>query len=87
MKPDDEIPEWTDAEMAQARPFREFFPEFDISKRIGRPPLARPKVHLGLRLAADVVEGIRRAGNATMRGWKRCCGTRSPTASFRTALP
>jgi uncharacterized protein (DUF4415 family) len=33
-------------------------------KRPGRPPAAAPKVHIGFRLAADVVEGI----GATGRG-------------------
>jgi uncharacterized protein (DUF4415 family) len=29
---------------------------------VGRPPIASPKVHIGFRLAADVVEGIRASG-------------------------
>ena len=40
------------------------FPEqFAALKRQGgRPRLASPKVHIGLRLAADVVDGIRASG-------------------------
>ena len=29
---------------------------------MGRPPVAAPKVHIGFRLAADVVAGIRATG-------------------------
>ncbi len=29
---------------------------------MGRPPLAAPKIHIGFRLAADVVHGIRATG-------------------------
>lgn len=31
-------------------------------KRIGRPPVDEPKVHVGFRLARDVVDGIRATG-------------------------
>ena len=60
---DAENPEWTEEDFARARPFKEVFPEqFKAWKRIGRPPVAAPKIHIGFRLAADVVEGIRATG-------------------------
>jgi uncharacterized protein (DUF4415 family) len=57
----DENPEWTEADFARAKPFKEGFPEqYNAWKnRGGRPPVESPKVHIGFRLAADVVEGVR----------------------------
>jgi uncharacterized protein (DUF4415 family) len=61
-----ENPEWTEEDFARAKPFKEVFPEqFRAWKRMGRPPVAAPKVHIGFRLAADVVAGIR----ATVKGY------------------
>ena len=60
---DAENPEWTEEDFARAKPFKEVFPEqFEAWKRRGRPPVAAPKVHIGFRLAADVVAGIRATG-------------------------
>ncbi len=60
---DDESPEWTDADVAAARPFREAHPElYNAWKKRGRPPVETPKVYIGLRLAAGVVNGIRATG-------------------------
>ena len=61
---DDDNPELTDADFARARPFVEMFPELSQQLRAqgGRPRLERPKVHVGFRLAADVVEGIKATG-------------------------
>ncbi|PZR89144.1 MAG: hypothetical protein DLM68_06500 [Hyphomicrobiales bacterium] len=60
----DEIPELTDADFARARPFKEVFPEqFASWKRgRGRPTVETPKMHIGFRLAADVVNGIKATG-------------------------
>jgi uncharacterized protein (DUF4415 family) len=59
----DENPEWTKDDFARARPFKEGFPEQHAAwKRGGRPPIERPKVHIGFRLAQDVVAGIRASG-------------------------
>jgi uncharacterized protein (DUF4415 family) len=61
----DENPEWTEADFARARPFKEMFPEeYEAWKkeRGGRPPVAQPKVHIGFRFAADVVQGLRASG-------------------------
>jgi uncharacterized protein (DUF4415 family) len=58
-----DVPEATDAEFATARPFKEVFPaQHKEWKRMGRPPIAAPKVHIGFRLAADVVQSIRATG-------------------------
>ena len=60
----DENPEWTVASDAQAKAFSEVFPaQFEAWKRQrGRPPVTSPKVHIGFRLSADVVEGVRATG-------------------------
>ena len=61
----DENPEWTEETFARAKPFKEMFPEQYASwkkNRGGRPPVDSPKVHIGFRLAADVVQGVRATG-------------------------
>jgi uncharacterized protein (DUF4415 family) len=58
-----DVPEATDAEFATARPFKEAFPaQYKSWKKMGRPPIATPKVHIGFRLAADVVDAVRATG-------------------------
>jgi uncharacterized protein (DUF4415 family) len=58
-----DVPEATDAEFAIARPLKEVFPaQYKAWKRMGRPPAEVPKVHIGFRLAADVVQAIRATG-------------------------
>lgn len=60
---DDENPEWTEAAFAEAKPFKERHPELvEAWRQRGRPPVETPKVHIGFRLAADVVDGIRATG-------------------------
>lgn len=60
---DDENPEWTEQHFAEAKPFKEVLPEvYEAWKKRGRPPVEAPKRHIGFRLAADVVEGIRASG-------------------------
>lgn len=59
----DENPEWTEEQFARARPFKEGFPEqYRTWKKLGRPPVESPKVHIGFRLAADVVAGVKATG-------------------------
>jgi uncharacterized protein (DUF4415 family) len=60
----DENPEWTSADFARAKPFQAGFPEQHKAwkNRGGRPPIDNPKVHIGFRLAADVVDGVRASG-------------------------
>jgi uncharacterized protein (DUF4415 family) len=58
-----DVPEATDAEFAAAKPFKETFPApYKSWKKMGRPPVATPKVHIGFRLAADVVHAVRATG-------------------------
>ena len=60
---DEENPEWTEKAAAEARPFGEVFPaQLATWKKRGRPPVETPKVHIGFRLAADVVDGVRARG-------------------------
>lgn len=60
---DDDNPELTAEAFARGKPFSEVFPEQHKAwKKLGRPPIASPKVHIGFRLAADVVDGIRATG-------------------------
>jgi len=59
----DENPEWTEENFARAKPFKEVFPEQYASwKKARRPPVENPKVHIGFRLAADMVQGVRATG-------------------------
>jgi uncharacterized protein (DUF4415 family) len=61
MKPDDDLPEVTDAMLARA--------ELRIGDKLirrGRPPLTAPKQAIKLRLDSDVVEHFR----ATGPGWQ-----------------
>ena len=59
-----DIPEASGVDFARAKPFKEVFPEqFAAWKRgRGRPTVETPKIHIGFRLAADVVNGIRATG-------------------------
>lgn len=62
---DVDLPEWKDENFERAKPFKDVFPEqFESWKRRpGRPTIDdKPKVHVGFRLAADVVEGIKASG-------------------------
>jgi uncharacterized protein (DUF4415 family) len=61
---DEDNPELTEADFARAVPFADIFPSQLASwkKRRGRPELESPKVHIGFRLAPDVVAGIRATG-------------------------
>jgi uncharacterized protein (DUF4415 family) len=65
---DPDAPEATDAELAQARPFAEAFPELAASMRKarGRPALDDPKQQVTLRLDAEVIRRLR----ATGKGWQ-----------------
>ena len=62
MSDHDDVPELTDGDFAGARPFKEAFPEQYLAWRRSRPPVAESKVHVGFRLAADVVQGIKATG-------------------------
>ena len=59
-----DVPEMTDEEFARARPFKEVHPDLyeAWTRGRGRPKAEAPKVHVGFRLAADVVSGIKATG-------------------------
>ncbi len=58
-----DLPEWTDKDFARAKPFEAVFPEqYKTWKKMGRPKVERPKIHIGFRLAADVVDAVRATG-------------------------
>jgi uncharacterized protein (DUF4415 family) len=64
---DGEIRELTLAEMRKMKPIREAMPELieavnAYRKKGGRPRSETPKVHIGFRLAADVVARIKATG-------------------------
>jgi len=59
-------PELTDAEMSQARPFAEVFPDLAQKARRGRPKSESPKVLTTLRLDREVVEKFKADGP----GWQ-----------------
>lgn len=60
---DEDNPELTNEDFARGRPFKEVFPkQYKAWKKIGRPLAESPKVHIGFRLAADVVKGVRATG-------------------------
>ena len=65
--PDDweDNPEWTDEDLARAKPFKEVLPKIYANwerNRGGRPPVKEPKVLIGFRLAQDVVSRVRASG-------------------------
>ncbi len=59
-----DVPEATDEEWSRAIPFKDAHPEMhaDWKRGRGRPPAEQPKVHIGFRLAPDVVEGVKATG-------------------------
>ncbi|MCW6512304.1 BrnA antitoxin family protein [Lichenifustis flavocetrariae] len=65
---DGEVRELTAADFEHARPIAEAAPGMieamqRFKKRVGRPSQAdTPKVHVGFRMAADVVDGIKATG-------------------------
>ena len=60
-------PEWTDEQLANARPFAEVFPELAASIRRARGPQKAPtKVPVTMRLDQDVLAAFRNTG----AGWQ-----------------
>jgi uncharacterized protein (DUF4415 family) len=63
---DGEVRELTAEDMKRFRPIGEadrgMLEAVAEYRRRGRPPVASPKVRVGFRLAADVVDGIRATG-------------------------
>lgn len=65
---DPDAPEASDAELAQAKPFTEAFPQFAeaIRRARGRPQVDQPKQQISLRLDPDVIAAYRKSG----KGWQ-----------------
>lgn len=61
-------PEWTEADMKEAKPFAEAFPAFaeSIRRSRGRPPSPSPKFQVTLRIDAEVIERFKAEGP----GWQ-----------------
>jgi uncharacterized protein (DUF4415 family) len=64
--PDEENPEWTEADFKSAKPFSELPQEMQDAllslKKRGRPKIATPKRSKTFKLSADVIEGIMATG-------------------------
>jgi uncharacterized protein (DUF4415 family) len=63
-----DIPELTEDDLKNARPFAEVFPDLaeSIRRARGRPAVANPKQQISLRLDPDVIEKFK----ATGKGWQ-----------------
>ena len=62
-----EVRELTREDFRGMRPMREAMPEFieamdEFRRKLGRPKAQSPKVHIGFRLASDVVASIKASG-------------------------
>jgi uncharacterized protein (DUF4415 family) len=62
-----EVRELTRKDFRGMRPVREAMPELieamgDFRRKLGRPKAEAPKVHIGFRLASDVVASIKASG-------------------------
>jgi uncharacterized protein (DUF4415 family) len=65
---DPDNPEWTDEQIANARPFSEVFPDLyeSIKRARGRPPVEKPLQQISIRLDPDVIAKFK----ATGKGWQ-----------------
>ena len=88
-----EVRELTLEDFRAMRPVREVMPELieamaDFRRKVGRPKAVAPKVHVGFRLAADVVASIKASGpgyNARVEQALRAAGFGEPAAKKRRA--
>eukprot|EP01012_Entosiphon_sulcatum_P026243 TRINITY_DN31655_c0_g1_i1.p2 TRINITY_DN31655_c0_g1~~TRINITY_DN31655_c0_g1_i1.p2 ORF type:complete len:107 (-),score=18.80 TRINITY_DN31655_c0_g1_i1:211-531(-) len=68
---DPDNPELTDEQIAQAKPFREAFPDLaaaidrELARR-GRPPVENPRRQVSIRLDPEVLEHYKSTG----KGWQ-----------------
>lgn len=68
---DPDNPELTDEQIAQAKPFREAFPDLaaaidrELARR-GRPPVENPRRQLSIRLDPEVLDYYKSTG----KGWQ-----------------
>ena len=72
--------DWTDPDDAPDLSAQEYQAKLAATKvKRGRPKAASPKVRIGFRLAADVVESIKATGGGyNARSSKRCARRSSP---------
>ena len=56
------FPSWPTRISRGSSPSQVFPDQHRAWQRRGRPPVVKPKVHVGFRLAADVVAGIKATG-------------------------
>jgi len=65
---DPDAPEATDEQIAQAKPFAEFFPDLaaSIKRARGRPKVENPKQQVSIRLSPDVLAKLKEQGH----GWQ-----------------
>ena len=61
---DNDNPEWTDADFARAKPFKDVFPEQygEWKRGRGRPKIEAPKKLYSFRLDRAIVDGIKATG-------------------------
>jgi len=60
MKRDKDNPEWTAKMIKEARLMKDVLPEVVEAFKRGRPKSEKPKVHIGIRLDADIVKWLRK---------------------------
>jgi uncharacterized protein (DUF4415 family) len=96
-----EVRELTREDFRGMRPVREAMPELveamaEYRRKLGRPKAEAPKIHIGFRLASDVVASIRASGpgyNARVEQALRDAGfgetikQESPSKMTKAALP
>lgn len=73
IKSDPDAPEATDEELAQAKPFREVFPDLAASidrerRGRGRPPVEAPKVPVTIRLDPEIIAHFQAMDKKDWRG-------------------
>ena len=80
---DEENPEWTDEDFHHAKPASEVLPDLlgpkvasEMLKPRGRPKAVTAKIHVNIRLDADVLEALKATGpgwqtriNKVLRDW------------------
>ncbi len=73
---DDDNPEWTEADFARAKPFRDVFPkQYGEWKRgRGRPQIEIPKKLYSFRLDPAIVDGIKATGKGFNARVERALG-------------
>ncbi|MFZ2447687.1 MAG: BrnA antitoxin family protein [Syntrophobacteraceae bacterium] len=91
---DKENPEWTEEDFQHAQPASEVLPELfgpqvaaEMLKPRGRPKASAVKIHVNIRLDADILEALRSTGpgwqtriNKVLRDWLK---ERKPKKSQR----